>query len=104
MVSDWKWAIATVSIFIKNVVNDSIPGQDHLSAETFQKLLLTESEVDKFYTAFCDIDADSSGFIRGDEFRAYFKIEKTSFNNKIFVSFDSDGNGYLNFMEFVCSV
>lgn len=72
--------------------------------KVFDQLMLSPSELNKFYEAYLDIDADGSGFIRADEFRAYFKIEGTRFNNKLFGTFDADGNGYLNFMEFVAAV
>jgi CheY-like chemotaxis protein len=86
------------------VPNDDVPGQDHVAMAVFKQLLLPKYEIDKFYEAFLDIDADSSGFIRADEFRAYFKIESTHFNNRLFGSFDGDGNGFLTFMEFVTSI
>jgi Ca2+-binding EF-hand superfamily protein len=47
---------------------------------------------------------DSSGYIRADEFRTYFRIQGTNFNHRLFGSFDADGNGFLSFMEFVSSV
>ena len=49
-----------------------------------------------------DIDADSSNFIRDDELRAYFQIENTNLNKKLFNLFDE--TGYLDFMQFVCVV
>ena len=69
-----------------------------------KKLFLTDHEIDRFYTAYCDIDADNSGFIRDDEFRAYFRTERNAINEKIFSMFDSDKSGFLNFFEFTCSV
>lgn len=75
-----------------------------MAVHVFDQLMLSETEVNKLYEAYIDIDADGSGFIRADEFRSYFKIEHTRFNDKLFGSFDADGNGFLNFMEFVAAV
>jgi hypothetical protein len=89
---------------VEFVPNDDVPGQDKRACDVIHRLMLTNVELNKFYTAFRDIDADNSCFIRGDEFRAYFKIENTPLNAKLFGSLDSNGNGHLNFMEFVCTL
>lgn len=83
--------------------NDRIAGQDRLAMKVFQDLMLTQQEINMFYAAFLDIDSDSSYIIREDELRAYFKIENTKFNRKMLGMIDS-GDGYLNFLQFVCSV
>lgn len=84
--------------------DNSIPGRDEIAMETFDELGIIKSELDIFFTAFVDIDADNSGYIRGDEFFAYFRIEQTSFNKRLFISMDTDNTGYLNFCEFVCAM
>ncbi len=97
-------AAKVVSQQRKFVINESIPGQDTLSYKSLKRLFLEDSEINLFFKAYCEIDADNSGSIRDDEFRAYFRMEKTPFNQKLFSMFDSDGSGYLNFFEFTCSV
>lgn len=79
-------------------------GQDTVAVHVFEQLMLKTGEINKLYEAFLDMDADGCGFVRADEFRSYFKIEATRFNDKLFGSFDADGNGFLNFMEFVAAV
>lgn len=104
--------------------NDEIPGQDHVCAKVFKELMLSENEINKFYTAFKDIDADNryvryifpddlffphlylvttnSNYIREDELMAYFRIERSVLNKKIFRLYGE--TGYLDFLQFVCSV
>lgn len=88
----------------KFVVNEDVPGQDSIAVETFQHLGLSEDEVNCFWRAFIDMDADDSGNIRADEFFAYFHIENTGLNSKIFMTMDSDHSGYLNFCKFQYSL
>mmetsp|Transcript_14499 Transcript_14499/g.21832 ORF Transcript_14499/g.21832 Transcript_14499/m.21832 type:complete len:360 (+) Transcript_14499:196-1275(+) len=85
-------------------MNDSIPGCDALAMEAFEILSLSQKDLNYFFTAFLDIDADDSGHIRADEFFAYFRIEQTPFNKRIFIDMDTDNSGYLNFCEFVCAM
>jgi Ca2+-binding EF-hand superfamily protein len=61
---------------------------------------LTPHEIDLFYAAFRDIDADASGTIRWDEMSAFFNMEITDFNKKIFNFFDKNEAGFINFLEF----
>ncbi len=86
------------------VINENVAGQDRVAADVFQKLLLSKQTLDTFYRGFCEIDADNSGLIRLDEFRAYFRVENTEFNRRVFTIFDYDNSGCLNFLEFVCAV
>ncbi len=83
---------------------DGVPGQDSAAQAVFQRLLLTSDCVHKFYTAFSDIDANFTGFIRVDEFQAYFDIPSSEVNDKLFGVFPSYQRGHMNFMEMVCSV
>jgi Ca2+-binding EF-hand superfamily protein len=83
--------------------NEKVPGQDKVAYDILLRVFKQE-DINKFWKAYCDLDMDNSGFIKGDEFRAYFKIEKTKFNEKLFGMFDTDGSGYLNFFEFACSL
>jgi Ca2+-binding EF-hand superfamily protein len=80
--------------------NELVPGQDSIAVETFEQLELSDSDVNCFWKAFIDMDADDSGNIRADEFFAYFNIENTGLNSKIFMTMDSDHSGYLNFCMF----
>jgi hypothetical protein len=79
------------------ILNELVPGQDSIALQTFEQLELSISDVNCFWRAFIDMDADDSGTIRSDEFFAYFNIENTGLNSKIFMTMDSDHSGYLNF-------
>ncbi len=78
----------------KLVVNSSVEGQDESALEVFQTLGLSDRDIDLLYTAFWDIDADSSGLIRPLELFNYFEVEETVFINHIFTLFD-EGKGLL---------
>lgn len=85
-------------------MNPAIKGQDSIAAEVFKRLNLQGKDLDRLYSAFCDIDIDDSGFIQKVEFYSYFKINSSALYDKIFGMFDADGSGYLSFMEFVCAM
>lgn len=72
----------------KFVITSSVEGQDASAMEIFQLLGLSQKDVDLLYTAFWDIDADSSGLIRPIELFNYFQVEETTFNLSIFSLFD----------------
>lgn len=71
-----------------------------LETELFRELRLSKQEVDKFLSAFNEIDLDGSGMIRMDELFGSCRIEESHCNKKIFGMFDSDNSGTLNFSEF----
>jgi Ca2+-binding EF-hand superfamily protein len=75
-----------------------------VATRVFKKLLLSKKQVDQFFTAFDDLDSDGSGSVKMDEFFSFFRLESTEFNIELFRIFDSDGNGELTFLEFVCVV
>lgn len=52
------------------------------------ELGLTEPDIDLLYTAFWDMDADSSGTIQPIELFAYFEVESTKFERGVFCLFD----------------
>jgi hypothetical protein len=83
---------------------DGVPGQDFAAQAVFEKLCLNAACIHKFYTAFSDMDANFTGFIRVDEFQAYFDIPNLPINDKLFGIFPSYLRGHMNFMEMVCSV
>lgn len=83
------------------VAREGVPGQDALAMELFEELGLDKSDVDIFYTAFCDMDADDSNVIRRDEFFAYFKLEKNKLSESIIQTMNTFRPGYLNFSEMV---
>ena len=70
----------------------------------FRSVRLSQGHLDALFTAFDDIDEDGSGLVHMDEFFSFFKLEPTDFSREIFRIFDSDGNGQLTFLEFVCVV
>lgn len=86
---------------VEFVVNEEVSGQDSNALSLLQQLHLTKKDIDILFTAFCDMDADSSHYIRRDEFCAYFKLEKTPITVKLVKLMDTDHHGYLNFCEMV---
>jgi hypothetical protein len=40
-------------------VQEGVPGQDEYAMEIFDKLHLEKRDIDKFYAAFSDMDADT---------------------------------------------
>ena len=85
-------------------INDSVPGQNKEAHDLFIALHFSEYEINKLFTAYADMDADGSGFIRLDELMSYFNIEWTAFNSAVFGMFDVCRCQYLNFFDFVCVV
>jgi hypothetical protein len=90
----------------KFVPHDDIPGRDAAALAIFQdKLLLSSLEIDKFYCAFQNIDADNSDLIRSDELADFFHIEESTFVVGLCDMFNNgSGRHFMNFCEFVCSV
>ena len=70
----------------------------------FEELGLTVREVDALHDLFCDVDSDGSGAIDAPELLAFLEIDDTPFARRIFLAFDRDGNGVLDFREFVLSI
>ena len=40
-------------------MNEFLPGQDGLAVDLFEKLHLSGRDIDRFYTAFTDMDSDN---------------------------------------------
>ena len=86
--------------------DDNIPGRDAAALAIFKdKLLLSSLEIDKFYSAFQNIDADGSDLIRSDEMADFFHLEESIFVVGLCDMFNNgSGRHFMNFCEFVCSV
>eukprot|EP00603_Paraphysomonas_imperforata_P006100 CAMPEP_0114437424 /NCGR_PEP_ID=MMETSP0103-20121206/14005_1 /TAXON_ID=37642 ORGANISM="Paraphysomonas imperforata, Strain PA2" /NCGR_SAMPLE_ID=MMETSP0103 /ASSEMBLY_ACC=CAM_ASM_000201 /LENGTH=373 /DNA_ID=CAMNT_0001607813 /DNA_START=220 /DNA_END=1338 /DNA_ORIENTATION=+ len=82
-------------------VREEIPGQDSLALETFRRLHLSKKDIDILFTAFCDMDADNSHYIRRDEFCDYFHLELTPLTVRMVKMMDPQHKGCLNFCEMV---
>ena len=93
---------------ILNLYKDSRPpGAKPLSredAEKIGKLEMTVEEVRNMLQVFDKIDANQSNFIDIDEFCKYFKLERSIFVDRCFSIMDTDGNGEIDFLEFVVCV
>ena len=85
------------------VVNDQ-SGQGVESAALFARLGLTGANVNHFYLCFNEIDVDESGEVDLEEFYAYFGLKRSPFADRVFLMFDKDASGMINFEEFVSAV
>mmetsp|Transcript_1888 Transcript_1888/g.3003 ORF Transcript_1888/g.3003 Transcript_1888/m.3003 type:complete len:405 (+) Transcript_1888:72-1286(+) len=86
------------------VFDPHIEGRDDIALDTLHSLHLKDSDIRKLYTAFREVDLDSSGAVSQDEFFAVFRIEDSEINRRIFRLCDMDKRGRLNFCEFACSI
>ena len=67
-------------------MNENVPGQNGEAFEMFQTLGLVKKSIDLIYTAFQDVDYDSSGLVTSDEILIYFESEEngSKFEKQIF--------------------
>lgn len=88
---------------VEFIVDENKLGCNEASMVFVQMLFLSKADLDILMTAFCDIDADRSGTIRFDEFMAYFRIDRTKFNEAVFSLLENNvnGQGFLTFLDFV---
>lgn len=86
----------------KFVVNPAIAGQDERALEIFTVLCFTDKDLDLLFTVFSEIDIEQRGSIKPIEFFAYFQMDHNSFEDHIFLLFDYEKNGSINFLQFVC--
>ena len=84
--------------------NDKFVGQNKICYDILLDLGISSEDIDIFYIAFSDIDANSSGFVRIDELTSYFKIPENSFTSYIFEIFDFKKVHELNFIQFCFSI
>ena len=85
------------------VPNEKIPGQNQEASVVLERLLLSQEQINLFLTAFADIDADFSGFVRNDEFKDYFKIPAARVYDRLFGVF-RNLRGHYHFLQFVCII
>lgn len=79
-------------------------GKDIFSQKLYRELNLSQDEVSTLRIVFNKMDIDKSGEIACSEFLSYFDIHPTSLNLQLFILFDFDGSGAMNFVEFVCAM
>jgi Ca2+-binding EF-hand superfamily protein len=85
------------------VVHSGVPGQDEISKEVFNKLHLTDLEINSFYVRFLEINKTGTPYVYRAEITAYFKIEEGDLTNKIFDLF-AKRSGKLDFCQFLCTM
>ena len=96
-----KFIIATITVFGKKAVSQSIL----LKAEDKKWLInhtdFQEPELDKMYALFKN-DYPHGGMFRS-QFSAFFPpgLASVNFCDHVFRTLDTDGNGYLDFKEFI---
>lgn len=81
-----------------------IPGQGPEVERAFNELQLSNEDVRRFYGLFKSIDVDGSNSIDLPEFFAFFKQERTPFNERVFSIMDKDKSMTVTFDEFVVSL
>ena len=72
-----------------------------MASETVAKLLLKTSDLKKLRKSFEDIDIDDSGEIDYDEFLEHMEERRNAFTDAVFRLIDENGDGVLEFDEFV---
>ncbi len=72
--------------------------------DDFDALMVVDSDLEKLYKLFQDIDKDGSGEIDLVELIHYLRLERTKFNKRVFTIFDEDGSGEIDFREFVVAL
>jgi Ca2+-binding EF-hand superfamily protein len=72
-----------------------------MATDTVNKLLLKSSDLKKLRKSFEDIDLDESGEIDYDEFLDHLEENRNKFTDAVFQLIDENGDGVLEFDEFV---
>ena len=72
-----------------------------MASETVAKLLLKTSDLRRLRKSFEDIDIDDSGEIDYDEFLEHMEERRNAFTDAVFKLIDENGDGVLEFDEFV---
>ncbi|GMH75286.1 hypothetical protein TL16_g06709 [Triparma laevis f. inornata] len=79
--------------------------QEHLKNKPdFDRLLLSNNDLNRLFDVYCKIDQDFSGEISTWELLEYLHLERTKFTKRIFRIFDEDGSGQIDFREFVIAL
>lgn len=84
------------------VIDEDVFGFDSRSKKFYERLGLSNRDLDMLFTSFFDMDSDSSGAIRIEEFLIYFEVEMNEINKKIFGIFEDDD--CLSFTTYVCTL
>jgi len=58
----------------------------------------------RLFETFLEADADWSNELSLEEMCNFFSLPQTRFLDRLFVEFDSDGSGELDFLEFACGI
>jgi len=61
----------------------------------------SDEELDKILQAFQSLDLDKDGLLRKDEFMVVENLEQNPLVDRVLDVFDSDGNGGIDFKEFI---
>ena len=85
-------------------INTIFPGQDANAVRDMQLLELDTKDIEKLYHVFCKFDIVGDGKIELVEFCVKLEIENDKIAKEIFSDMDRNGDGELNFREFVLCV
>ena len=79
-------------------------GNDIFSYKLYKELNLSKDDTDKMRNYFNKIDIDRSGEIVASEFMKYFCMSHSQFHIRLFMLFDFDKSGAMDFVEFVAAM
>ncbi len=86
----------------------SIEAYDDVKIKKYQNqyeaLQLRQTDVTKLLSVFRKIDVNGGGSVELAELLVHINLDKTNFTKSVFLLFDRDGSGELDFREFVFSV
>jgi Ca2+-binding EF-hand superfamily protein len=72
--------------------------------EEFTSMGMTESDVEKLFYIFQEIDTKKKNYVLQGQLAAYLSIPWTNFAVRMLKVFDEDGNGVVDFREFVLTI
>lgn len=88
----------------KFTVNSKYPGQDGDAYKAFQTIYLTDSEIDRLFTAFRKFDINESGQVSYVEFLTILDLEETPITREVFSEMDDSKDWNMTFKEFVLNM